>query len=260
MDVKNFLVSSLVLLGISFFTHWLGYKKNLFSLFKTSFQSKLYPLTAGLLTLLSIFCYLFPIPFIPWYIPLILLLFYFSLKGKEQFASLIKDPMTLPKTGLLWDLAIGVILFIVSLPFLSLIQNGLEWVLTYFFKMEIPKQYFIDFIQQIKGNKPLLAFFFTLVCVLVPAYEEFLYRANIQTWLKNYLSPFWAIFFTSLFFAISHFFTIETIPGKVIVIATTFTASMYLGFAYERQRSLIASIAYHSMINTTTFLQVLMTA
>jgi membrane protease YdiL (CAAX protease family) len=258
MDEVSFLTQGLFLIVLSVFTHWVGYKKDLFSILKISYQTKPYPVLAGILSLLSIFFYLFPFPYIAWYAPLILLLFYFALKSKEQFISILKDKMTLPKTSLLWDVTIGLTIFIVSLPFLSFLQNSLEWILTYFFQMEVPRQFFIDFIRQIKENKPLLTFFFVLVCILVPAYEEFLYRANIQTWLKNYLSPFWAIFVTSLFFAVSHFFTIDTVPGKIIVIITTFAASMYLGFSYERQRSLITSITYHSMINTLTFVQVLL--
>lgn len=257
MENLDVIYSFIFLTLLSIFSHWVAYKRQLFSFYKISYQDKPYPLIAAIFTILAIVWYLFPYPLVPWYIPLIILLVYLGTKDKEFFFSLLKDNRTIPKTSLLWDILIGAAFFIVALPLLSLVQNGLEWILTDIFKMEVPKQYFIDFIKQIKEDKPLLTFFFSFVCILVPVYEEFLYRANLQTWLKNYLSPFWAIVATSFLFAISHYFTIETFQGKFIVIASTFTASIYLGFAYERQRSLLASITVHSLINGITFIQVL---
>jgi len=257
MDEANYLAQGLFLFLLIIFTHWAGYKKNLFSLLKITYQNLLYPVWGGILTLITILCYMFSVPLIPWYAPFIVLLMYFALGHKEQFLSLLKDQKTLPKTSLLWDVLIGFTLFIVSLPLLSFVGNALEIILSYYFQMEVPRQYIVDMISQIRDNIPLLLFIFLLICVLVPAFEEFLYRANIQTWLKNTFSPFWAIFLTSVFFASCHFFTIDTVAGKIIVLASTFISSMYLGFAYERQRSLVASITYHSLMNTLTFVQVL---
>jgi membrane protease YdiL (CAAX protease family) len=257
MENLDVIYPFIFLVLLSILTHWVAYKRQLFNFYKISYQEKPYPWIAAIFTILAILWYLFPYPLVPWYIPLALLLVYLGTKDKKYFFSTIKDNQTLPRTSLLWDIAIGAAFFIVALPFLSLIQNGLEWILTNIFKLEIPAQYFIDFIKHVKNDKPLLIFFFFFVSVLVPMYEEFLYRANLQTWLKNYLSPFWAIIVTSFLFAISHYFTIQTFQGKLIVIVSTFAASIYLGLAYERQRSLLASITVHSLINGVTFLQVL---
>ncbi|MBM3194350.1 MAG: CPBP family intramembrane metalloprotease [Chlamydiae bacterium] len=246
----------LVLLSI--LSHWVAYKRQLFNFYKISYQEKPYPWIAGIFTILAILCYLLPFPPISWYIPLALLLVYLGIKDRNYFLSTIKDNQTLPRTSVLWDIAIGGAFFIVSLPLLSLVQNGLEWILSEIFKFEIPKQHFIDFIKNLKNDKPFLIVFFFFVSVLVPIYEEFLYRANLQTWLKNYFSPFGAILVSSFFFAISHYLTIQSFQGKLIVIISTFAASIYLGLAYERQRSLLAPITIHALINGTTFLQVLL--
>lgn len=258
MEETNYFMQGVFFFLLALFTHWVGYKKELFSSIKTSYQSELYPFWGGILTLLTILLYLLPSTYIPWYPPLIALLVYFALGPRDQFKSLLKDRMTLPKTSLLRDALMGLSLFIVSLPFLWFLQTSLEGILTSYFDYEIPKQFVIEFLRQIKENKVWMVFYFFLICILIPTYEEFLYRANIQTWLKNRLPPFWAIFLTSVFFGFSHFFTIDTIAGKIIVITTTFVASMYLGFIYERQRSIIASITYHSLMNALNFVLILL--
>lgn len=242
---------------LSIFSHWAAFKQQLFSFSKVSCQNIPYPLAGAIYTILTILFYLYPLPWFPWYLPFLILLVHLGVKNKRLFICILKDRQTLPKSSILWDILIGAAFFIVALPLLSLVQNGLEWIFTNIFNMEIPKQHFIDFIKQIKEDKASLVLFFTIICIFVPIYEEYLYRANIQTWLKNYFSPLWAIVITSSFFALSHFFTIDTIQGKSVVLASTFLASIYLGLAYERQRSLISSIAFHALVNTTTFLQVI---
>ncbi|MFZ4773150.1 MAG: CPBP family intramembrane glutamic endopeptidase [Chlamydiia bacterium] len=257
MDDQSVLITLGFLLVIAIFSHVIAWKTDLFIFLKTDLHKRHYPIVAGVLSTIAIACYLFQVPFIPWYAPCILLLAYFAIKERDTFAYILKDKSTLPPTTYLKDALMGATIFIVAFPLLSFFQSFVEWILVSYFNMEVPKQFFIDFIKQIRTNIPLVIFTFTLVCIIVPLYEEFLYRANIQNWLRNYLPPFWAIFCTSLLFSISHFFTVDTIQGKCLIISSIFIASMYLGFAYERQRSLISSFTFHALINTLTFVQAL---
>jgi len=247
----------LFLFFLAAFSYFIAYKRKLIVFFKTDLHPHgfTYPLMAGLLTLLAIISYLFPIPYVSCWATALILLCFYILKERATFWSILKNQTTLPTTTLFKDILIGATVFIVALPFLSFFENFLEWVLFNYFHLEVPSQNFVEYIKQLQNNIPQLILMFLIVCVAVPIYEEFLYRANLQNWLKNYFSPFWAIFATSLLFSFSHFFTVDTFQGKAIIISSIFIASMYLGFAYERQRSLAASITYHFLVNTLTFIQ-----
>jgi membrane protease YdiL (CAAX protease family) len=254
VDVTSTLLAICILGLITAFTHILSYKYSLFHAIKIDLQQTRYPLFAGILTLVTLASYIFSFDYLPWYWMLITMIIYLLAANKTLFLTLFKDKHTLPITSVWWDAFVGFILFIVAYPALSLANNTLEFIFEYGFNLKVPQQTYIDFIKQIKQNTSLFVTLFFMGSVIIPLFEEFIYRANIQTWLKNYLRPYSAILITSLFFGLSHFFTIETFQGKFVAITLTGLASVYLGWGYERQRSLVTSVVFHGCLNAQTFL------
>jgi uncharacterized protein len=98
-------------------------------------------------------------------------------------------------------------------------------------------------------SDPLL-FWPTVIAVisLVPMLEETLFRGFLQTWLKKILNTGKAILVTSVVFTCFHFSTSQGI-NNIELLASLFLLSCYLGFIYEKQQSLWASIGLHGTFN-----------
>lgn len=89
---------------------------------------------------------------------------------------------------------------------------------------------------------------------IVPIAEEFLFRGLLQSWLKKkFDSPILGILIASIIFAFFHFSHTQGITN-IQFISSIFLLSCFLGFLYERQRSLWASIGLHSAFNAFTLI------
>jgi membrane protease YdiL (CAAX protease family) len=87
----------------------------------------------------------------------------------------------------------------------------------------------------------LRTFVVIFAALIVPIFEELLFRGFFQTSLRSLSdSPWVAIVFTSIFFAILH-------PPSHI--PALFMLSVGLGYAYERSGSLLRPILMHILFN-----------
>lgn len=103
-------------------------------------------------------------------------------------------------------------------------------------------------------NQPSqLAFFFLSIVLVTPIFEEFLFRGTLQPWLISKVGQTYGIILASLCFAALHYttgqgaFNLELLPP-------IFVLSCYLGYLYERQRSLWAPIGLHATFNLVSCL------
>jgi membrane protease YdiL (CAAX protease family) len=86
--------------------------------------------------------------------------------------------------------------------------------------------------------------------IVVPVFEELLFRGLMQSTLTAYLTKPWpAIAITSVMFASMH-------PGTHF--AGIFVLSVCLGYAYEKSGSLLRSIFIHILFNTISIVGVLL--
>ncbi|MCH9625072.1 MAG: hypothetical protein S4CHLAM123_02390 [Chlamydiales bacterium] len=97
------------------------------------------------------------------------------------------------------------------------------------------------------------------VVVLVPFMEELLFRGFLQTLLRKYLKRGWALFLTALIFALVHFSASQG-KGNFQLISTLFVLSLFLGFLYEREQSLWASIGLHVTFNGFSVILLILSA
>lgn len=91
---------------------------------------------------------------------------------------------------------------------------------------------------------------------IVPIVEELLFRGFLQAWLRNRLKRWQAIAITSLVFAGFHFATSQG-WANVELLPALFVLSCFLGFLYERQQSLWASIGLHATFNAVSIALIL---
>jgi hypothetical protein len=93
---------------------------------------------------------------------------------------------------------------------------------------------------------------------VVPIVEEFLFRGLLQPWFKKKLnSPTLGIIFASIIFSVFHFSSSQDI-SNIQFLSSIFLLSCFLGFLYEREKSLWASIGLHSIFNAVSVILVIL--
>ncbi|SCA59019.1 hypothetical protein AB751O23_BZ_00020 [Chlamydiales bacterium SCGC AB-751-O23] len=138
-----------------------------------------------------------------------------------------------------------------------IVVNYLIGVLFQYFSIEIIPQHAVVVIkEQLSLGWKTRFFTIILVCLLGPAYEEFIFRGILQSsWVKSF-GKFWGIFIASSIFSLAHLNTLAL--GEVRVLANLFVFSLFLGVAYEKRKSLLCSVVLHIMLNTTTLFSLML--
>lgn len=116
----------------------------------------------------------------------------------------------------------------------------------------------VRYVTMIASYPFLLAVTILLIVFLVPIVEELLFRGFVQTWLKEKYGTFPAIILTSLGFSAFHFSSSQGIENIELIVSLC-VLSFFLGFVYERQQSLWASIGLHSTFNAISIFGILLT-
>jgi membrane protease YdiL (CAAX protease family) len=96
------------------------------------------------------------------------------------------------------------------------------------------------------------------IVTIVPIIEEILFRGFLQSWLKQTLGRGFAIYLTAIIFALFHFSTLQG-AENIELLVSLFVLACFLGFLYERQRSLWAPIGLHAFFNGMSILLIMIT-
>lgn len=148
----------------------------------------------------------------------------------------------------------GVLMLLLTYPSMIAINQGVSLLVTL-----IHGSYDIDqlAVAQVKKtfDDPWL-FVGTIfsTALVVPFIEEFLFRGVLQSWMRErWNSRKAAIFFASIVFAVFHYSERQGVLN-IELLLSLFCLSCLIGLTYERQRSLYAPIAFHSLFNLTSLL------
>lgn len=106
---------------------------------------------------------------------------------------------------------------------------------------EIPPHQTLTFLAE---NNSVMLTIMTVVmaAIIVPIFEEMLFRGFLQSTLRSVSTPWTAIVFTSVFFALIHWPNYTHMPSL-------FFLSCGFGYAYERSGSLLRPILMHILFN-----------
>lgn len=239
-----------------------------------SFVVLLFAIYLGITTFVAPFCAFFAESFfLKWvgkspsdevfaYLQLALLgmiffLFHLSTKsfGKHLFHRIWKQHRVNP-SSIAKDLSFGVLGWIISFPIVSFISQGLDLFLYSFTPFHGYEQVAITYLKNTIHSSPLLITALLTILVAAPCIEEFLFRGCLQTYLKGVVSTKSAIVLSSLCFSLFHFSTSQGL-GNISLCASLFVLALFLGFLYERQGSLFASVSMHFTFNAISSLRVL---
>ena len=141
-------------------------------------------------------------------------------------------------------IAWGIIAFIGFVPII-LLGSWVNQSLLGLTGQTFPPQQIIEF--SLANQDPLIAvILFILVTLVAPFFEEIIMRGLVFRGFLKIASPFAAMIFSSVIFAIFHFNIFAFLP--VVLIGVLFA------WLYRRTGSLIPSIIAHSLFNGITFI------
>ncbi len=137
-----------------------------------------------------------------------------------------------------------------------MVSQTIDTVLYFYFGLESYEQTAVSYFKAATSSplSCIMAIFFVLL--VSPILEEFLFRGLLQNWIREHLNTKAAIFLSSLFFALLHMNPSQGI-GNISLFFSLAIFGGFLGFIYERQKSLSASIILHMTFNSISALRLL---
>lgn len=176
--------------------------------------------------------------------------------NRNVYSQLWKDKRT-PKTPPIeFDIGTGAVTWFISFPIVSILGDLIEKLLQTLFSYSAYEQTAVKLIK-VSADFPIaliLALFSILI--MAPLIEEFLFRGVLQTHLREKIGSKPAILLSSLLFALFHFSLSQGLGNVALMISLLFLGC-FLGFLYEKYRSLWASISLHITFNTITAMRIL---
>lgn len=188
----------------------------------------------------------------------IFLLFYLYSKAQESelFQRVWKDPKIPNSKTIVTDFLIGVGTWIISFPLVVAVGQFADMALYFFYGYENYEQVAVRYLKTTLGSPPMFAIALFTILVAAPVIEEFLFRGCLQNFFKRYMLPKNAIILSALCFSLFHFSSSQGI-GNISLVASLFLFALFLGFIYERQASLFASIGLHMTFNGVSTFRIL---
>jgi hypothetical protein len=153
------------------------------------------------------------------------------------------------KISLSQDIYTAVIFCIIAFPLMIFFAAFFDWILYFLFNIkEIPEQLAVLFLKMSIGYPFYFFLNMITVVILAPCIEETLFRGFLQSYLKQYFSTKMSIVGTSLSFAFFHYSSEQGI-ANLSIIGSLFVLALFLGFIYEKRKSLLAPMILHALFN-----------
>lgn len=146
------------------------------------------------------------------------------------------------------SLGMGFVCWVVSYPFVLVSSLITSAIATWLWGESQLEQVAVKQLKMTMGNTPLFLSMIVMVVVLVPCMEEFLFRGLLQNFLKRYLNRAVSIALTAVIFACVHFAKSQGTANFQLILSLL-ALSGFLGFIYERERTLWAPIFLHMTFN-----------
>ena len=188
----------------------------------------------------------------------IFLLFYLYSRSQSPtlFKKIWKDRSIPHPKPIATDFFMGVMTWIIGFPLVIVVGQLADMILYFFFGFQNYEQVAVRYLKTTIGSPFTLSAALFTILIAAPIIEEFLFRGCLQTFFKRYMMPKKAIVLSALCFALFHFARSQGI-GNISLVSSLFIFALFLGFIYERQASLFASIGLHMTFNAVSTLRIL---
>jgi len=154
------------------------------------------------------------------------------------------------------DIGYGIITWAVSFPFVLFASELFDFLIYLFSGPQDYEQVAVQYLKMSIGSNILFIIAIFTILVAAPVLEELLFRGFLLNFLRRYFGRVAAIILSSLAFALFHFSFSQSL-GNFPLVGSLFTLALFLGYIYERQGSLFASIALHMTFNIISTLRIL---
>jgi len=163
----------------------------------------------------------------------------------------IWQPSSSKPQSALWEWGTGVLTWLVAFPIVSTVGLTSKLVVRAFYEGPEPQQVAIQHLKNTMESPGAFFFAILAITVFIPMTEELLFRGYLQNWLRRYCSTWKAVAITSLAFALVHL-AVSQAWLNVVLFISLYVLSCFLGYLYEREKSLWAPIGLHMVFNAFT--------
>lgn len=153
------------------------------------------------------------------------------------------------------DFIIGALCWFLTFPLITVLGQLIDSLVHTLFELPPYEQVAVRFLKLALGHPLLLVTALITIVIIAPFLEEFLFRGVLQSYLRKHLGRNTAITLSSLFFAFFHFAPSQK-GGNISLIISLFAFACFLGFLYEKKKSLLAPIGLHMTFNLMGALRV----
>lgn len=164
--------------------------------------------------------------------------------GNHAFVSLARSAK---------DLLVGAGTWLIAFPVTIVIGQLLAIITLLYFPGPAKDQVAVKYVRMAQAYPGLFWIMVGTIIFLVPLLEEILFRGFLQTSLRGRMGAFGAIACTSIIFALFHYSSSQG-TSNLEIVGSLFVLSCFLGFLYERQGSLWASVGLHAFFNLISIL------
>lgn len=146
------------------------------------------------------------------------------------------------------DFLLAFVAWFIGFPLVIFISQGMDLLFEWQFGTKPIEQVAVNQLKSTYSDPFLVISTVISIVIFAPILEEILFRGFLQTWLRSRFKPLIAISLTSFIFAGFHFSISQGITN-ITLICSLFILSCFLGFLYERQKTLWSSISLHAIFN-----------
>jgi uncharacterized protein len=155
--------------------------------------------------------------------------------------------------GVVENASMGFVSWLISFPCVVFMVRTSQLITQLFAGEYTGEQDAVIFFKESLVSPWLTATAVLFITLLIPAIEELLFRGYLQNLFKKVMSPYKAIVVTSALFAAAHC-SLKQGYKNIEISLSLFVLSLFLGYIYERQRSLWSPIAHHAIFNGISML------
>lgn len=186
------------------------------------------------------------------------LMLFMDIHNPSSLRRIWKDKLKNSKS-IFYDFGMGIIGWALSFPLVIVLSQLCDFLIYILVGPQQYEQAAVRFVKTAMQQNGALLMSVVSVVIFAPIIEEFLFRGCLQNYLKLHFGTKAAIQLSALCFALFHLTPSQGI-GNFSLAVSLFLLGLFLGFLYEKQNSLFASVGLHMTFNTVSALRIIMEA
>lgn len=155
------------------------------------------------------------------------------------------------------DFGLGCLTYLVAFPVVVACSQLTVYIVMMITGEPPVDQLAITYLKMARTSPLLLTVALLAILVIAPVIEEFVFRGLLLTYLKQKMGRWGAIIVSAALFALFHYAPQQK-ASNFSLFFSLFSLAFFLGFLYERQRSLVAPIALHMTFNSISVIRILL--